>query len=50
MPGFEGSLIAEELAQVVLYERVAFGGEDLATAEAECGLMGDAVEAQAETG
>jgi mono/diheme cytochrome c family protein len=50
MPGFEGSLIAEELAQVILYERVAFGGEDLATAEAECGLMGDAADGETESG
>ena len=50
MPGFEGSFTPEELAQVSLYERVAFGGEELATAEAGCGLSGDAVEGEAETG
>jgi mono/diheme cytochrome c family protein len=50
MPGFEGSFTAEELAQVVIYERVAFGGEDLATAESACGLMGDAAEGETETG
>lgn len=38
MPGFESSLSELELAQVSLYERVAFGGEDLMEAEAECGL------------
>lgn len=49
MPGFEASLTPQELAQVTLYERVAFGGEDLATAEAGCGLMAeDAEGAEAE--
>ena len=38
MPGF-GTLTETELRAVVLYERVAFGGEDLAAAEADCGLM-----------
>jgi len=37
MPGF-GSLSETELTQVTLYERVAFGEEDLAEAETDCGL------------
>ncbi len=35
MPGFP-SLSPEDLASVVLYERVAFGGEDRAASEASC--------------
>lgn len=42
MPGFEGVLTPEEIASVVLYERVAFGGEALPDAEADCGLGHDA--------
>ncbi len=38
MPGYDGSLSAEEIASVVLYERVAFGGADPITEEAACGL------------
>ena len=38
MPGFADSLTPEELAAVVIYERVAFGGESLAVAEAACGI------------
>ncbi len=41
MPGFEGTLTDEELAAVALYERVAFGGQALADAEADCGLAGE---------
>ena len=37
MPGFEGTLTAEELAAVTIYERVAFGGQVLGDAEADCG-------------
>jgi mono/diheme cytochrome c family protein len=37
MPGFADSLTPEELAAVVIYERVAFGGQSLADAEADCG-------------
>jgi len=37
MPGFEESLTAEELAAVIIYERVAFGGQSLADAEVDCG-------------
>lgn len=45
MPAFGESLTAEELAAVVLYERVNFGGEALADAETDCGLTGDEVTA-----
>ncbi len=38
MPGFEDALTPEELAAVVIYERVAFGGQSLADAEADCGV------------
>ena len=38
MPAFDTSLTEEQIAQVALYERVAFGGQDLADAEADCGL------------
>ncbi|MEA3291875.1 MAG: hypothetical protein U9Q71_06195, partial [Pseudomonadota bacterium] len=38
MPGFGTSLTEEQIAQVALYERVAFGGEDLVAAEIDCGL------------
>jgi mono/diheme cytochrome c family protein len=40
MPAF-GNLTEEQLRSVVLYERVAFGGEDLATALTDCGLDGE---------
>lgn len=40
MPGFGSQLSEEELASVALYERVQFGGEDLETAEIDCGLVG----------
>ncbi len=39
MPGYQGSLSEEEIAAVSLYERVAFGGEDLAVAEVSCGFV-----------
>jgi len=39
MPGYQASLSEQEIAAVSLYERVAFGGEDIATAEAACGLV-----------
>jgi len=45
MPAFEGSLTEEEIASVVLYERVSFGGQALPDAEIDCGLTGDAVTA-----
>ena len=38
----------DALAQVALYERVQFGGQDLAEAEADCGLADEGVEASAE--
>ncbi len=38
MPGFGGQLTDLEVTQVSLYERVEFGGLDLAAAEAECGF------------
>jgi mono/diheme cytochrome c family protein len=41
MPGFEGTLSPEEIVAVTLYERVAFGGQDLAAAEADCSGAGD---------
>ena len=40
MPGYQNSLSPEEIAAVSLYERVAFGGEDIALAEESCGLLG----------
>ncbi len=43
MPGFAMSFTAEELASVVLYERVAFGGESISVAEAGCGFVEPAV-------
>ena len=49
MPGFGGQLDEEELAAVSLYERVAFGGEDLEVAEAEC-VPGGPVAALSQTG
>ena len=42
MPGYQDSLTAQEIAAVALYERVAFGGEDIATGEASCGLVAGA--------
>jgi mono/diheme cytochrome c family protein len=41
MPGFGTSLTEEQIKQVVLYERVAFGGQDIADAETDCGLSED---------
>ncbi len=37
MPGFGASLSTEEIAAVALYERVAFGGQDLDAALVDCG-------------
>jgi Cytochrome C oxidase, cbb3-type, subunit III len=45
MPPFGEALTEEELAAVVLYERVAFGGEELAEAESDCGLIEEPVTA-----
>ena len=39
MPGYEGVLTPEQIASVVLYERVQFGGEPLEVAEVDCGLV-----------
>ena len=36
MPGYLGNLSIEDIAAVVLYERVAFGGEERAAAETAC--------------
>jgi hypothetical protein len=36
MPSFGTQLSAEQLAAVALYERVAFGGQDLEAAKADC--------------
>lgn len=49
MPPFGTTLDEVALAQVVLYERVQFGGQDLAEAEIDCGLVtdGESVEAAA---
>jgi hypothetical protein len=38
MPGYDGNLSETEIAAVALYERVAFGGQDIVEAEASCGL------------
>lgn len=38
MPAFGGTMSDEQLASVTLYERVAFGGQPLEQAEADCGL------------
>jgi hypothetical protein len=38
MPGFDERLTPEELAAVVIYERVHFGGQSLAEAEVDCGV------------
>ena len=48
MPAFGGSLTEEQIAEVALYERVQFGGQDLAEAETDCGLADEGVEASAE--
>ena len=49
MPPFGTTLDEVALAQVVLYERVQFGGQDLHEAELDCGLVveGESVEAAA---
>ncbi|MDJ0952890.1 MAG: c-type cytochrome [Acidimicrobiia bacterium] len=46
MPGYQGSLTATEIAAVSLYERVAFGGEDVIAAETACGLVEGATAAE----
>jgi len=39
MPGYQSTLSDQEIAAVSLYERVAFGGEDITEAESACGLV-----------
>lgn len=39
MPGYQSSLSEQEIAAVSLYERVAFGDEDITEAESACGLV-----------
>jgi mono/diheme cytochrome c family protein len=39
MPSFGATLSDEEIASVVLYERVTFGGENLDEAQVDCGLV-----------
>ena len=39
MPSFAASLSAEQIATVVSFERVRFGGGDPATVLADCGLV-----------
>lgn len=41
MSGFETTLTAEEIASVVLYERVVFGGTDLDATLSDCGLVAE---------
>lgn len=38
MPSFESSLTAEEIASVATFERVRYGGGDLETVSADCGV------------
>jgi mono/diheme cytochrome c family protein len=47
MPGYQNELSVEEIAAVVLYERVAFGGEDRTAAETGCAVEGEDVAAAA---
>jgi mono/diheme cytochrome c family protein len=42
MPGFGSSLSDEQIASVVVFERVRFGGADVDTALADCGLAEEA--------
>ena len=50
MPQFGSTLDEVSLAQVVLYERVQFGGQDLAEAESDCGLAADDESTEAAAG
>ena len=43
MPGFGSSLSSQEMAAVALYERVAFGGQELEDALVDCGGESEAV-------
>ena len=45
MPGFASIVEAGDVVAAVLYERVAFGGQELTAAEADCGLGTPEVEA-----
>ncbi len=49
MPSFGPTLSDEQLASVVLYERVQFGGQPLEEAELDCGLVEAATEGAATT-
>jgi mono/diheme cytochrome c family protein len=49
MPAFEGSLTDEEIRSVVLFERVRFGGQDLAAALEDCGLEDEEGDGETET-
>lgn len=40
MPAFGPTLTPDQIAEVVLYERVQFGGQDLTAAEEDCGFTG----------
>jgi len=48
MPGFGATLTVEELASVVLYERVVFGGADTDAALVDCGLVAEEAPAEGE--
>jgi mono/diheme cytochrome c family protein len=48
MPAFSGSLSAEQIAAVVAFERVRFGGADTDLALADCGLVEPEEEAPAD--
>lgn len=45
MPGFASSMTPEQIASVVAYERVSFGGGDAETVLADCGLTEAATDA-----
>ncbi|MEE8477539.1 MAG: c-type cytochrome [Gemmatimonadales bacterium] len=45
MPGFAGGLTPQEIAAVVFYERVTFGGLDAAAAETDCFASFEAIAA-----
>jgi mono/diheme cytochrome c family protein len=50
MPAFGATLDEVALAQVVLYERVQFGGQDLAEAEEDCGFLAEVESVEAAAG
>ena len=41
MPSYQDQLTPEEIASVVMYERVQFGGQPLEEAQVDCGLAGE---------